>query len=228
LTRLSTSQVQWTLFTALAVTALTGIGAAVISPTPIWRRIYLTWSIGLACIAFLTLNVLIDLTVLQKIEIFCTVAGIVLLAAGYIGRFLEGDRDRDESDGVTLALFLGSVLAPIALLIGTLYYRFYEHKISYPDEGALVLVTVLMLVTGYSWQLKAPTMFGGVGLVAYLLVLVGMLAILPNVAMGVYLTAGGALLFAAGITLSVYRERLLALPEKIRDHEGVFSILSWR
>jgi hypothetical protein len=226
LTRLSTSQVRWPLFTALAITTFTGIVAAIISPTPIWRRIYVTWSIGLACLAFLTLNVLIDLTVWQKIEIFCTAAGIVLLVGGYIGRFLEGDRE--ESDGVTLALFLGSLLAPIALLIGTLYYRFYEHKISYSDEAGLVLVTVLMLVTGYSWQLKAPTMFGGVNLVAYLLVLVGMLAILPNVAMGVYLAAGGALLFAVGIALSIYRERLLALPEKIRTREGVFQVLSWR
>src|SRR5207244_11364324 len=126
-----------------------GFAAAVMSPTPIWRRIYVTWSIGLACIAFLTLNVLIDLTVLQKIEIFCTAVGVVLLVAGYIGRFLEGDRE--EGDGVTLALFMGSVLAPTALLIGTLYYRFYERKISYPDEGGFVLVTVLMLVTRYSW-----------------------------------------------------------------------------
>jgi hypothetical protein len=55
-----------------------------------------------------------------------------------------------------------------------------------------------------------------------------MLAILPNVAMGVYLAAGGALLFAAGVALSVYRERLLALPAKIREREGMFRVLSWR
>jgi len=35
-------------------------------------------------------------------------------------------------------------------------------------------------------------------------------------------------LFAAGIALSVYRERLLALPDKIKAREGVFSVLSWR
>jgi hypothetical protein len=97
-----------------------------------------------------------------------------------------------------------------------------------PDEAGLVLVTVLMLVTGFSWQLKAPTLFGGIGLVSYLLVLIGMLAIRPNVAMGVYLAVGGGLLFAFGIALSVYRERLLALPSRIQNREGVFSILSWR
>jgi hypothetical protein len=226
LTRLTTKQVEWPLFTALAITTVAGLVAAFISPSKTWRRVYVTWSIGLACLTFITLNVLINLTVWQKIEIFSVAVGLMLLVAGYIGRFME--RDREEEDGVTLALFLGSVLAPSALLIGTLYYRFYLRQSSLPDEAGLVLVTVLMLVTGYSWQLKTPTLFGGVGLVAYLLVLVGMLAILPNVAMGVYLAVGGALLFGAGVALSVYRERLLALPEKIREREGVFRVLSWR
>jgi hypothetical protein len=123
---------------------------------------------------------------------------------------------------------MGSILTPSALLIATLYYRFYEHNPSFPDEAGLVLVTVLMLVAGFGMQLKAPTMFGGIGLVGYLLVLVGMLAVLPNVAMGVYLAAGGGLLFAVGILLSIYRERLLALPERIRGREGLFRVLNWR
>jgi hypothetical protein len=226
LARLSTENAQWPHVTALAITTAAGVIAAILSPSPTWRRIYVAWSIALGCIAFVTFNLVLNLTTWQKVEIFCTASGIVLLIAGYIGRFRE--ENEAEADGVTLALFLGSVLAPSMLLIGTLYYRFYERTISYPDEAGLVLVTVLMLVTGFSWQLKAPTMFGGIGLVAYLLVLVGMLAILPNVAMGVYLAIGGALLFGMGIALSIYRERLLALPTRIQNREGVFRILAWR
>lgn len=230
LARLSTT-VQWPHLTALLITTAAGLVAAALSPSSIWRRIYVAWSIALGCVAFLTLNVLIDLSMGRKIEIFCTISGISLLVAGYIGRFLEaGDEkdNREEGDGVTLTLFLGSVLAPAALLITTLYFRFYERHESFPDEAGLVLVTVLMLVTGFSLQLKAPTLFGGVGLVTYLLVLIGMLAIRPNVAMGVYLAIGGGLLFAFGIALSIYRERLLALPGRIQNREGVFRILSWR
>jgi hypothetical protein len=224
--RLATRPAEWELFGALALTTIAGVIAAVLAPSDTWRRIYATWSIALASVAFLTLNVLINLTMWQKIEIFCVVLGVVLLIAGYIGRFLEGERE--DGDGVTLTLFLGSLLPPLALLIGTLYYRFYVGQPSLPDEVGLVLVTVLMLVTGYSWQLKAPTMFGGIGLVAYLLVLVGMLAVMPNVTMGMLLAVGGGLLFAAGVALSIYRERLLALPDKIKFREGVFSVLSWR
>ena len=37
-----------------------------------------------------------------------------------------------------------------------------------------------------------------------------------------------AILFAVGVALSVYRERLLALPERMKSREGVFQVLNWR
>ena len=47
-------------------------------------------------------------------------------------------------------------------------------------------------------------------------------------AAGVYLAVGGAVLFALGIALSMYREKLLQLPEQIAKREGIFRILNWR
>jgi len=226
LSRLAASTVEIPMLTAVGLVALASLIAAVLSPTKTWRRVYVSWAIALACVGFLMINVLIDLTVWQKTEIFCVVLGVVLLVAGYIGRFLEGDRE--EGDAVTLALFLGSLLAPAALVIAALYYRFGERNPSTIDELVLVGITVLMLLTGLVWQLKAPTLIGGTVLAGYLLVLVGMLAIHPNMTMGVYLAVGGGLLFAAGIALSVYRERLLALPERMKSREGVFRVLNWR
>jgi hypothetical protein len=226
LAKMATRNAGWEQLGALALVVVASLIAAVLAPTKTWRRVYVSWAIALAGAAFLMLNVLIDLTAWQKAEIFCVVLGVVLLVAGCIGRFLEGEKE--QGDGVTLALFLGSILAPAALLIATLYHRFGEGTPSAPDEFGLVLVTVVMVVTGYAWQLKAPTLVGGSVLAAYLVVLVGMLAIHRNVAMGVYLAVGGGLLFAAGIALSVYRERLLALPEQIKSREGVFRVLNWR
>jgi hypothetical protein len=49
-----------------------------------------------------------------------------------------------------------------------------------------------------------------------------------QLAVGVYLTIGGAVIFGAGVLLSIYRDRLLALPEQVRRREGVFRVLSWR
>jgi hypothetical protein len=34
--------------------------------------------------------------------------------------------------------------------------------------------------------------------------------------------------FALGVALSVYREKLLELPEQMAKREGVFRILNWR
>ena len=49
-----------------------------------------------------------------------------------------------------------------------------------------------------------------------------------NWAVGVYLAIAGGVVFLLGIALSVYRERLLALPEQIAHREGIFKLLDWR
>jgi hypothetical protein len=45
---------------------------------------------------------------------------------------------------------------------------------------------------------------------------------------GVCLAVGGGLVFASGIALSVFREKLLALPDQIAHRKGVVSMLNWR
>ena len=40
--------------------------------------------------------------------------------------------------------------------------------------------------------------------------------------------AGGAIIFGAGLLLSIYRDRLLSLPDRLHRHEGVFGVLNWR
>jgi hypothetical protein len=44
----------------------------------------------------------------------------------------------------------------------------------------------------------------------------------------VYIMVGGGVFFTAGLLLSLYRDRLLALPERIKRREGVFRVLTWR
>jgi hypothetical protein len=44
----------------------------------------------------------------------------------------------------------------------------------------------------------------------------------------VLLTIGGGVIFGTGLLLSIYRDRLLMLPDKIKRREGVFRVLSWR
>lgn len=226
LARLVTQQAEWELLAALGLTTLAGCLAFAFAPSAAWRRIYATCTIALAGVSFVILNVLMQLTVWQKAELFTIVLGLAILVASYIGRFLEGERD--ETDHVTLGLWFGSMLPAAALFIAAMYYRFQVGQVSLPDELGLLIISVLMLVTGYAWQLKSPAVIGGGALGVYLLVVIGTLAYFPDVAIGVYLAIGGGLLFGAGLALSIFRDRLAALPQKISNREGVFQVLSWR
>ncbi|MCA9267620.1 MAG: hypothetical protein KDA41_04085, partial [Planctomycetales bacterium] len=62
----------------------------------------------------------------------------------------------------------------------------------------------------------------------YLVVLVVSLLYQPRVQIGVYLAAGGAALFGVGLLLSLYRDHLAKLPDRIAKREGVFRIINWR
>jgi hypothetical protein len=85
-----------------------------------------------------------------------------------------------------------------------------------------------MVVTGLSWQVRATTLWGGASLILYLIVLVASLAYHPQIAIGAYMAVGGAIVFAIGIVLSVYRDKLLEIPEQVAKREGVFRVLNWR
>jgi hypothetical protein len=45
---------------------------------------------------------------------------------------------------------------------------------------------------------------------------------------GATLAVLGTLVFACGIVLSIYRQKLLDLPEQIAKREGLFRLLDWR
>ena len=187
-------------------------------PAGAWRRWYATAAIGMAGVTFLTLDVLIDLSLWQKVEIFCVSVGILLVVASYIGRFRE--TTDSENDIVTVGLWLGSMMVTLPLLAATIYGRLPGHEISGIEELVLIAATLFMLVTGYSWHIKSTTFFGGVGLVFYLILVVASLGWRAQVATGVYLAVGGGLVFAGGIALCVFREKLLALPDQIAASEG--------
>jgi hypothetical protein len=216
----------WMGIASLGATVAAACAAAALVPAAHWRRFYMVASTALAAVTFLRLNMLIDLSGWQKLEIFCVAAGVTMLVTSYVALFREEEGRRE--DAVTFALALGSFLAVAPLVIAVLYHRWSVAAPSLYDEIALLTVTIVMTVTGVAWQVKATTMWGGAALVLYLVVMVCSLAYHPQVAVGVYMAAGGAVVFAIGIALSVYREKLLQLPDRVAKREGVFRILNWR
>jgi hypothetical protein len=220
------SAIDWLeLFALIATTAASAFAVVLVPGQTGWRQWYTTATAALAGVTVLTLNVLIDLSGWQKLEIFLVICGVILLVLSTIGRFREAGESGDES--VTMGLALGSLLAVGPLFLAMLWHR-WDAGPSMWDEIALLTISVLMLAAGLVAQMKAPTLLGGAALVLYLMILIGSIVHRPQVAIGVYMMAGAALLFAAGVLASIYRDRLLELPERIARREGIFRVINWR
>lgn len=226
LSHLAVKAVDWQLVGALSLTILAGLVAAVLACDGMWRRIHITGAVAVAALAFLTLNVLIHLTLWRKLEIFCVVLGIATLVASSVGRFRESEES--QNDLVSVGLWLGSLLATVPLLITVCYYRAPGNDIALFDEIALAVVTVVMVVTGYGWQVKSTTLLGGGTLLFYLLMMIASLHWRQQHTIGVTLAVLGGCVFGCGILLSIYRQKILELPEQMAKHEGLFCLLDWR
>lgn len=227
-TREPTAPTAWLSIFALALTTLASLAAILLVPAGAWRRWYGVAAIWLAGLTFLTLTIpwMQQLSPWQKLELFCVVIGASLLIASHVGLFRESEADTEEM--VSFGLLVGSALATLPLVIAVFSHRFFGGGPSLVDEFALITVTAVMLVTGVSWQIRATTLLGGGTLAVYLALVVVSLARVRQVEVGVYLAVGGAVIFAIGIALSIYRDRLLELPDRIARREGIFRIINWR
>jgi hypothetical protein len=194
-----------------------------------WRRWYVATSVALAALVVLVLAVLGHLTRGQKLEIVSVVLGLLLLIVGHLGWYREQE---GHSDLVSVALFFGSVLLALPLAVAVLWCRVYDpsfgtfHTL---NELGMLAAGLLLLASGYMFQIKSTTLAGATLTVTYLVSLVLFIRLPQQLqTTAVYLMIGGGVFFAAGLLLSLYRDRLLHLPERIKRREGVFRVLSWR
>ena len=88
---------------------------------------------------------------------------------------------------------------------------------------------VLLLATGFMFQIRSTTLTGAGLLAIYLVTLVLYISMPENVTKAaIWMTIGGGVIFGTGILLSIYRERLLTLPGQVKRREGIFKVLGWR
>jgi hypothetical protein len=191
-----------------------------------WRRVYVVHSIINSGLLILVIHRLSELSAWQRLEIFSIVVGVALLIYAFIGWYRETEW---ASDLVSQAFFFGSLAVATPLFLASTIHRFF-FTVSPIDEGGLVGACVVLFASGVLCRVKAPTIIGAVTILLYvLMVLIYMTQFLKEtVIVGIYLTLGGVLLFGTGLVLSIYRDRLLALPGKFRRREGVFRIFDWR
>ena len=215
-----------TLMVVLIMLSIISLLSAWLVREQLWRRVYLVLNIVNVLLLVLAVHRFSALDVWQRLEIFTIVLGLLLLGVAYVGWYRETER---SSDLVSFAFIFGSLGLVIPLFLASALHRFGA-KISELDELALVAACVVLFGSGILCRVKATTIVGAAVLFVYvLMVLIWMHRFLRDTwIVGIYLTLGGVLLFGTGLFLSVYRDRLLALPDRIRRREGIFRIFDWR
>jgi hypothetical protein len=188
------------------------------------RRWYFSVSIVQIAISLLTLGQYSNLSWPRKTELFAVSAGLGLLTIGYVLWYREQD---GRNEGAGICLLFGALLAGLPPAIFALINRF-GYEVSFADELALVTIAVLMFLGGTMCRIRTTTLIGGGLLLGHLITLIVFAGMKAQLAVGVYVAIGGATLFVIGLMLSVYRDRLLTMPQRIKHREGVFRVLAWR
>jgi hypothetical protein len=218
------------LCSALAVLALI---AVILVRHPVWRPLHVISAIGMTALALVTIAIASDLSPLQKVEVVCVAVGLLLLIVSHVGWWREADR---ESELVTLGMLFGALLVGVPLAIATIVDRSAE-KHGAPtgwliNELSWLAAAVLLFATGFLFRLRVTTIIGAILLTVYLFTLV---LLVPWAraqervgVVAVVLAVSGGAIFVLGLVLSVFREALLKMPERVRNREGVFKVLTWR
>ena len=188
------------------------------------RRWYFALTISQAALSLLMLAQFSTLALPRKLELFSVIAGLAMLSAGY-GIWYRHQDDRSDSAG--LCLLIGALLAGLPPATFAMINRFGP-GVSFPDELTLVTIAVLMFLTGMMSRVRATTLIGGALLACHLVTLIVFAGMQAQLALGAYVSIGGAALFAGGLVLSVNRDRLLAMPQRIKQRQGLFRVLAWR
>ncbi|MEX1042937.1 MAG: hypothetical protein WDZ51_20045 [Pirellulaceae bacterium] len=195
-----------------------------------WRRWYFVLLIGQGLAAFLMIGLASDLLIWQKLELFLMVCGIAMLIVAHVGWLRERDQRQDT---VSTGLILGSLLVAGPLVVCLIAQRLGLYPVSMTwavlHDVGLLAAGLALIGSGILCRIRATTITGAVSLVIYLATLLVYIRLpeqLQHVA--VYMMIGGGVFFGTALLLSIYRDWILALPSRMRQHQGVFKVLTWR
>jgi hypothetical protein len=228
--RMLVGDAEWSLFGLVAAQVAAMVTAGLVERHPAWRRVFGVLATGQVAMGLLVINSLSVLSFMQRVEILLTFSGLMTLAAGVVGWYRETDR-RDP--WVDFNLAFGSLLGAAPLAVGLVLQRFGFNSADWgwvvAHEVGTLAVGLALLAVGVLCRFRATTIAGATALTVYVVSLVGLIALPDRLqTTAVYMMVGGGLFFGSAVLLSVYRDRLLALPNRVREGKGVFQVLKWR
>ena len=96
-------------------------------------------------------------------------------------------------------------------------------------EIGVLAIGMSLLLSGVMCRIKSSTLVGGLTVGVYVLSLIALIHLPEELqSVAVYMMVGGGVFFGGAILLSMYRDRLLKLPEKFREGNGIFQVFKWR
>ena len=195
-----------------------------------WRTAFRALIVALAGASLCVFDSLLAIEGWQRLELCCILGGTILLGLGHVAWSREGS---EEDETASACLTLGSLLLVVPLTIGLVCYRFgladdtawmRFHEIS------AIFAGLVLFGSGVCCKLRATTVSGAILLGSYLLSLLALVIRLPDQlqSASVMMMVGGGVFFLAALLMSIYRDRLISLPRRIREGEGVYRVLKWR
>ena len=214
------------MLTALACTVL----ASFLTKNQYWRTVFRTMILAIIGSSLCVFDGLLGMTGWHRGEIACLVGGVVLVVLGHLAWLREGDSDADAV--ASLSLVAGSLLIAIPLAIGLVFYRVADNPETYWrlfHEITTIAGSLLLLGSGMLCRIRSTTFGGGFLMLTFVGSLITLVRIpdqLQNAS--VAMMVGGGIFLTSAILMSIYRDRLIALPGQIREGDGVFQVLKWR
>lgn len=210
---------------SITMLVIAGLSVAIVKVAG-WRRWYVVNVVAQGALTLLGLHQLINLTGWQQVELFSVIVGLLLLAVGHLGWYREQGRETD-SDLVSTSLFFGSLLVAVPLAIATWVDRGHG-QFRILNEAGFLFASVLLLGTGVVFRLKSTTVVGTLSTALYFVTLLMFIPWRSLDTIAILIIVGGSTLFGTGLVLAFFRDRLLTLPERIKNREGIFKVLNWR
>ena len=166
----------------------------------------------------------------QRLELCSMLAGVILIGLGHVAWSREGS---EKDDTASASLMLGSLFLTVPLTIGLIAYRFgfaVDSGWMQFHEITAIAAGLILFGSGICCKLRATTISGATLLGIYLVSLLTLVIRLPDQlqSASVMMMVGGGLFFATAFLMSIYRDRLISLPRRIREGEGVYRVLKWR
>jgi len=195
-----------------------------------WRTTFRIASLGLVMTIIAVINGLVDMSWAHRAELVGILSGTALIVMGYIA----WAREETQRDGMaTMGLACGSLLISTPLAIGLVSERLADASTlagwGLFHEAGVIIAGVILLGSGLLCRVRATTLAGAALFAVHLGSLVTLIhwpEQLLNVS--VLMMVGGGTFFGTAVLLSIYRDRLMVLPGRIREGQGMFGVLKWR